>query len=327
VTDPLCGTRTSPTPTDAGGGTLWLPVFSEWQERRLPLVSAMLDGMTAAGIEARVDVLGKESFALTMLRARCPGPGIETAEQWLLRRVKPLDVAGADWAGNVVGLLHQRWREFPLVSGSAEELDRVTERITAGSRGSDRWFAGARFGVICSRLRCLFTYARPATEVVRCLPDARVVGGEVDEDPRQWLAVDVAHKPSDVAELVELGSGLTGIGFSTRRWEWSGGKSALLTIHADDGSADELETRIGMALGGSRPSWASKYRPWSWATGVWVHRHAAPEGWRLREWLEREMGLPVVDASERPSEPILIRVPAAHVDRALEVLARRPARF
>ena len=117
-----------------------------------------------------------------MLRVRCPGPSIEAAEQWLLRFVEPWDEE--DWSSGVSCVLHQRWREYPLVSASARGVEQITERIGKPGNVSDRWFAGSRFVIICSQPRRLLTYARAATEVVRCLPDVRIVGPAVVEEPR-----------------------------------------------------------------------------------------------------------------------------------------------
>jgi hypothetical protein len=45
----------------------------------------------------------------------------------------------------------------------------------------------------------------------------------------------------------------------------------------------------------------------------------------LRAWLERQLGLPVVEAEHALGQPVAISVPPAQVARALELLARRPA--
>jgi hypothetical protein len=301
---------------------MWMPLYSEWIPRRLPMFEAMHVGLMGAGFDIRVESLGSGDLAIKMLRVRCPHSSIELSEHWLLRAVKAYE--DTDWASGVFSLLHQRWRDYPLFRGDEQEIEEITARMNAGARGSDLKFSGSRYGVVCSTWRGLFCYARSATEVVRCFPGVRVVGPEPEGDPRQWLAVDVAHDEPAVAELVAFGEGLNAHGFTTCRHEWREGRSAILTIDAGDLSSEELEARLDQRLPTPRPAWARLYRPWSWATGVYIHRHPDPEGWRLREWLECELDLPVVDAMQAPGEEVVLKVPPALVDRALQLLASRP---
>jgi len=303
-----------------------LPVFVEWHPRRMQLLENMREGLVAAGADVRVDTIGDHERALSMLRVRCAGTSIESAEQWLLRLVKPYDDADADWASGVSCLLHQRWREYPMFAGRPEAVEQIEKRIGAMAQQPSTKFGGARFGVVCGERRYLFTYARPATEVARCMPDVQVHGRiEFGGDPRQWLAIDVAHTLGDVAALSEFGAGLEALGFAVCRYEWRDGHSALLTIYAGEGTIEDLEVRLAAAVTPPVPGWATRYRPWSWEPSIWVHRHTDSAGWRPREWLERELGDPVVDAGTMPDHEIALKVPVAHVDRALELLARRPA--
>jgi hypothetical protein len=254
------------------------------------------------------------------------GTSVESAEQWLLRLVTPYDDAGEDWASDIGCLLHQRWREYPMFAGGPEAVDQIKERIEAMPQRPSTRFCGAKFGVAYGERPCLFTFARSATEVARCMPDVQVAGGiESGGDPRQWLAIDVAHTLGDVAALREFGARLGALGFGVRRYEWRDGRSALLTIHAGDGTVEDLERSLAAAMPAPRPAWAVRYRPWSWQAGVSVHRHREPAGWRLREWLDQEIGLPLVGAESAPDQDVVLNVPVAHVDRAIELLARKPA--
>lgn len=326
MSERLSAARRGDTRDSQAHTSLWLPVFVEWQPRRMQLLEDMRDGLFASGADVRVDTVGDHQRPLSMLRVRCPGLSIEAAEQWLLRL--SMSREDTEWSGGVYCLLHQRWREYPLLSCTPEEMEQQKERIPGLDRSAHGRFAGTRFGLVCGERHMLFTYARPATEVVRSMPGVQVHGHvELDGDPRQWLAIDVAHTLAEVLALSEFGAGLATLGFAVCRYEWRDGQSALLTIHAGEGTIEDLEARLAATWGVSRPAWAERYRPWSWHQGVWVHRHPESLGWRLREWLERELGLPVVDALAMPGQEILLKVPVPHVDRALELLARRPAGF
>lgn len=309
---------------EAGIDGIWLPVFSEWQPRRLPMLEAMRVGLSGAGMEVRVDTLGPPDLEIQMLRVLCPYRSVEASEHWLLRRVKPYD-HDADWAGGVFSLLHQRWRDYPLFTGAESEIEEVEVRLMSHTQPPSPRYPGARFGVVGGRAWGLFCYARTAIEVVRHLPGVHVVGREPDGDPRQWLALDVGHDKDGVEELAGLGKGLNALGFSTCRYEWRDGESSILAIDAGELSREELEQRIEERMPSPRPAWARRYRPWSWATGVWIHRYRASEGWRLREWLERELGLPVVDGMHLASD-IVLKVPPAQVDRSLQLLSQRLAK-
>jgi hypothetical protein len=302
-------------------GSIWLPLFVEWQPQRMHYLEGMRVGLSTAGADVRVDVVGAHGRELNMLRVRCPGPSIEAAEHRLLRLVPHDD---EDWASGVFCVLHQRWREYALFSGTEEVMDRVTKRLDGLKKRDHPRFSGARYATVFSRPACLFTYARSATEVVRCLPDVHA-SREAEGEPREWLAIDVAHTIDDIAGLTALGVGLERAGFAVCRYEWRGGGSALLTIYAGEGTIEDLEVRLAAALAPPVPGWATRYRPWSWEPAIWVHRHTDSAGWRPREWLERELGDPVVDAGTMPDHEIALKVPVAHVDRALELLARLPA--
>jgi hypothetical protein len=242
----------------------------------------------------------------------------------LLQRVKPYH-DDADWASSVFCLLHQRWREYPLFSGTESDIEEIQARLDGRAEPPSLRHLGARFGVVCASSRGLFCYARTAIEVVRSLPGVRVVGSEPTGDPRRWLAIDVAHHPKDVEELAVLGDGLNALGFATCRHVWGGGGSSLLAIDAGDLTREELEQRLEVRLPSPRPAWARRYLPWSWTTGVWIHRYPASEGWRLREWLECEIGLPVVDGMHLGND-IVLKVPPAQVDRSLQLLSQRLAK-
>jgi hypothetical protein len=301
-------------------------------------VAAMQDGLQRAGFTVLAETLGLRELPVSLLRVKTPHASIEAAEQWLLRQLQPHTEEA--WAEDVSFCLSQRWRDYYLLSGSDEEIEALAQRIGATPStsfvlgrvrvGDDRHyeFEGApRFAASQRHLHC---FARTALEVVRFLPGVRALGPEPIGDPRRWLAIEVAHEPRKIAELEACGQGFDALGFATCRYTWRDGGSVLLAIDAGDAMWDELEVQIAARLPkapAAQPAWLRPYKPWSWEPGRYIdiHRQPAPDGWLLRAWLERQLGMPVVHAGQPLGQAVAISVPPAQVARALELLARRPA--
>lgn len=296
----------------------------------------MQDGLQRAGFTVSAETLGLPELPVSLLRVKTPHASIEAAEWWLLHQL--LVHAREAWADDVSSCLAQRWRDYHLLSGAAEEIEALAQRIRVATAPSflpspvvvteypelDGSLSGP------SSRRHLGCFARTALEVVRLLPGVRALGPEPVGDPRRWLAIEVAHEPRTIAELEACGRGFDALGFATCRYTWRDGGSALLAIDAGDAMWDELEVQIAARLPkapAAQPAWLRPYKPWSWEPGRYIdiHRQPAPDGWLLRAWLERQLGLPVVSAGHALGQPVAISVPPAQVARALELLARRPA--
>lgn len=287
-------------------------------------------GLQRAGFEVLVQTLGSSELPVELLRIRTPHTSIEAAQQWLLRELGRC--GDPDLLSGVSVCLAQRSRAHHLFAGADEEVESLAQRIESQPTSPADLLVPGRCLQVVSSQRHLYCYPRTAIEVVRCLPGVRACGPEPVGDPRRWLAIDVAHEPGSVAALVDCGRGLDALGFTTSLYTWRDGASALLVVDAGDSMSDELEVQIDERLSKStslaaRPEWLRPYRPWSWSGALWVHRQPASDGWLLRAWLERQLGLPVVEAQQPPGKDVWIAVPPSLVDRALALLAQRPAPF
>jgi len=310
----------------------WLPVSGVFEPKMVAALEAMQAGLTRIGLPARVETLGSNELPVRLLRVCTPHASVETAEQWLLQRLRPH--LEETWADEVSCWVTRRWRDFSLLSGSVEEIEPIAARIRNAPVTSAWPFEPVRFlqyswpnrqDPDAPPVQTLACYARTATEVVRHLPGVRSFGPEPSGDPRRWLAIGSAGRPAEVRELLALGRGLDALGFTTCRYEWQNGASALLTIDAGDATCEELEEQITARLPTVRPGWARSFHPSFWIEGIWIHRQEASDGWLLRAWLQRQLGEPVVNAMHPPGRDVAIGVPPSLVDRALELLARRPA--
>jgi len=300
---------------------MWLPVWSEWRDRRrLPLREACA-GLVAAGVEARLDLLGEEPHRIELLRVRTPFDAVEAAEDWLLDFVQPHDDAGVQWAVDVSLIVCRRGPEFSVWFGPADDpflarLERLSRRQPSRR---PRYCVLGGTGVAA--------YPRGLSEVVRCLPDVAIDGPRELERPQEWVAIDVAYNDAERRALLGLEHGLQARGFSTCRYDWQVARRdhTALTIHAGSETLDQLEVRLAIALRGETAPWRARYWPWSWATGVAINV-AGPDGWRLREWLETQLDGASVDAEGRGvdwQEGCVLKVGPAYVDRALSLLAAR----
>ncbi|HEX5054368.1 MAG TPA: hypothetical protein VFZ65_21500 [Planctomycetota bacterium] len=299
-------------PTGVRGG--WLPVHSEWLDRRLPFLHGVHAGLGAAGAEVRLETIGAPGRSLTLLWARSPEPLVEAAEEWLLRTEKPADDHGEHWTGCVV-IVCQRSRGFRVWTASEQEIAAWQKR-----RAPSWPFLAPRLAIV-ERTR-VETYPRSTVEALELLPQVwRRIGPNPEPAVHEWVALDQSCGAGDVAALVALERGLQGLGLTTCRYE-AAGDHTILALHAGTGSIDELEARIASALAGSRPPWLARYVPWSFTCGVKVHRAHGPAGSELRAWLERELGAPV-DASRWSSGEVVLSVPVRFVARALELLRER----
>lgn len=309
----------------------WLPVSAVFEPKMVAALEAMQAGLTRIGLPARVEALGTNELPVRLLRVRTPHASVETAEQWLLRRLRPH--LEEDWADTLTFRVTQRWRDFTLLSGSVEEIEPIAARIRNASEPSAWPFEPVRFlqyswpnrqDPDAPFVQTLACYARTATEVVRHLPGVRSFGPEPSGDPRRWPAIGSAGRPDEIRELLTLGRGLDALGFPTCRYEWQNGATALLTIDAGDATCEGLAEQITARMPSVRPGWARSFHLSFWIEGIWIHRQPAQDGWLLRAWLERQLGMAVVDAHQTPGRDVAIGVPPALVDRALELLARRP---
>lgn len=296
----------------------------------------MQDGLQRAGFTVSAESLGLPDPPVSLLRVKTPHASIEAAEWWLLHQL--LVHAREVWADDVSSCLAQGWRDYHLLSGVAEEIEALAQRIRVAAAPS---FLPSPVVVteypeldgslmVPSSRRYLSCFARTALEVVRLLPGVRALGPEPVGDPRRWLAIEVAHEPRQIAELEACGRGFDALGFATCRYTWRDGGSVLLAIDAGDAMWDELEVQIAARLPkvpAAQPAWLRPYKPWSWEPGRYIDIHCqpAPDGWLLRAWLERQLGMPVVHAGQPLGQAVAISVPPAQVARALELLARRPA--
>lgn len=250
----------------------WLPLAGAFTPSMLAGIAAMQDGLQRAGFTVLAEMLGLPELPVSLLRVKTPHASIEAAERWLLHQLQPH--AHEAWADGLSFWLAQAWREYHLLSGTVEEIEALAQRIRVATAPSflpspvvvteypelDGSLSGP------SSRRHLGCFARTALEVVRLLPEVRALGPEPVGDPRRWLAIEVAHEPRQIAELEACGRGFEALGFSTCRYTWRDGASALLAIEAGDAMWDELEVQIAARLPkapAAQPAWLRPYKPWS----------------------------------------------------------------
>ena len=306
---------------------MWLPVWSEWVEKRRAWVREACAGLRAVGVEARIDRLGDGPDCIELLRANAPSDSLEAAEDWLLRIVEPhADAPGEDdnvnWAGNVEQMLLVRWPEYSVWSGAAADpfLKKLeclppTECVRRGRFSMTDDGNGGRV---------ILALPRGLTEVVRCLPDVRIDGPTQIERPHEWVAIDAAGG-ANLQALRAFEHGLQARGFATCRYEWNGtrGVGAALTVHAGSDTLDQLEARLAIALRDETAPWRARYVPWTWTPSIWIHVVTGPTCWQRREWLETQLGGAHVEAMALQSDwtsGAVLKVGAAYVDRALELV-------
>ena len=300
-------------PVSARGA--WYPLMGEWRERRMHWLRLVHDGLAAEGAEVRVDTVGAPGRELSLLWVHSPEPLVEGAEQWLLRVQEPADERGEEWAV-IDTLLVQRWREFTVWSGTRNDYEDWTLSFDASP-----FPYGPRIGALWGSPRVTaFAFPRSTATVLELLaPRWSRIGPPPKGELHEWVALDQAAKPEDMAALIALEHGLQELGVTTCRYEIHGGRSAILVVHVGTGSLDDFEARVAEKTGGSKPPWLARYRPWSWTCGVQIHRAHGAAGWDLRARLERVLGGPV-DAVGSPDGEVTLTVPPRFAARALELL-------
>ena len=300
---------------------LALPIVAEWEAKRLAPLRAMHDGLRGAGLDARLEAIGTTERPLQLLRVQTPAHWLEEADAWLLRAIARWEQAEA-WASSVWCVLHRdRWPDFGVWSGSEDECASISSNVPVVSDA--RW-PGARLAVVRGAQRGISIFPRGVTATLPNVPGAAVAreSPSADRRARTWVAIDEANAGETTAHR-QLQIILEGVGVATQRWDLSHDRS-LLTLEVGDDWLDQFEERLVQRFAATGTPWPSRLRRWSWFGTIAVHRHPAPEGWRVREWLEQQLGVPCVSARELAgSDEITIQVPAAFVDRAITILRER----
>jgi hypothetical protein len=221
-------------------------------------------GLEATGQETRIDVLGTPELPLSMLRVRCPQRGLEAAEQWLFDLIQPFVEREEGWADDIDTLLHQRWPECIVWTGSAAACKEVERQLEFSGSPSRRAFVGSRYSVGTGSIHEVGVFPRAAVEVV-----LRLRSGAAQQpagDPQSWVAL-AALPTTDVAKLQAEAQRNERMGLRTWLCELpsSTPPRTLLAVHDDGCTLEQLDAR---GFGVELPT-------------IWVHRCSNREAMRL----------------------------------------------
>ena len=309
--------------SDSDADSAWWPVAVAWPGFRERLPHELQAGLASIGAVTRLDELGTAPLRLTMLRVRTPYRRAEAAESWLTRLIQPLAAREVDWAGDVWSLLHQRWSESTVWTGTQQQWRTLEPRLQRGSAVSAAAFVGGRWTVSGVESRALGVFARSAAGVVRLLPDVEIHAPQHVEAAEEWVAL-AAVPTSDAQALVHLEDELTACGLHTCRYEIRSSVPGrtLLTVHAGSDDLQQLEARLVAATGRRAAPWARAARSWIALAQIAVHRCQSHETRRLFDRLRAALPDVEIDCSYSPllEDSGLLMAPLHEVDRVVGCL-------